>query len=58
MAAIRTSGHSPTSSTCAIPDPPLLMIGMATCHSLTIIDNVLSGDPLDLKVCYTLLRNS
>ena len=24
------------------------MIGMATCHSLTIIDGVLSGDPLEL----------
>ena len=25
-----------------------MMIGMATCHSLTIIDGVLSGDPLEL----------
>ena len=24
------------------------MTGMATCHSLTIIDGVLSGDPLEL----------
>ena len=31
-------------------EPPLLLMGMATCHSLTIIDGVLSGDPLDLKV--------
>jgi cation-transporting ATPase 13A3/4/5 len=26
------------------------LVGMVTCHSLTIIDNKLSGDPLDLKV--------
>ena len=30
--------------------PYLLLKGMATCHSLTIIDSVLNGDPLDLKV--------
>lgn len=27
-----------------------LLIGMTTCHSLTIIDNQLTGDPLDLKM--------
>lgn len=27
-----------------------LLYAMATCHSLTIIDNKISGDPLDLKV--------
>jgi hypothetical protein len=27
-----------------------LLICLATCHSLTIIDNKLTGDPLDLKV--------
>ena len=27
-----------------------LMQGMATCHSLTLIDGVISGDPLDVKV--------
>lgn len=27
-----------------------LKLGMATCHSLTLIENELSGDPLDLKV--------
>jgi len=26
------------------------LVGMVTCHSLTIIDDKLSGDPLDLKV--------
>lgn len=26
------------------------LVGMVTCHSLTIIDGKLSGDPLDLKV--------
>lgn len=30
-------------------DSPLLL-GMATCHSLTMIDRQLSGDPLDLKM--------
>ncbi|KYM96005.1 putative cation-transporting ATPase 13A3 [Cyphomyrmex costatus] len=27
-----------------------VLIGMATCHGLTIIDNQLKGDPLDLKM--------
>ena len=27
-----------------------LLYAMATCHSLTRIDGVLSGDPLDLKM--------
>ena len=27
-----------------------LLFGMATCHSLTLIDGKLSGDPLDVKV--------
>lgn len=27
-----------------------LLHGMATCHSLTLINGELSGDPLDLKV--------
>jgi hypothetical protein len=31
-------------------EPPLLLMGMATCHSVAIIDGVLRGDPLDLKV--------
>jgi cation-transporting ATPase 13A3/4/5 len=26
------------------------LVGMVTCHSLTIINGKLSGDPLDLKV--------
>ncbi|EFX85022.1 hypothetical protein DAPPUDRAFT_314488 [Daphnia pulex] len=30
--------------------PYLLLKGMATCHSLTIIDGTLNGDPLDLKM--------
>lgn len=33
----------------SMPLEPFL-IGMATCHSLTIIDGQLSGDPLDLKM--------
>ena len=44
--------NSETSSSSKL-DPPLFMIGMATCHSLTSIEGVLSGDPLDLKVCIT-----
>jgi hypothetical protein len=27
-----------------------LQLGMASCHSLTLINGVLSGDPLDVKV--------
>ncbi|XP_075224909.1 polyamine-transporting ATPase 13A3-like isoform X2 [Lycorma delicatula] len=27
-----------------------LLYGMASCHSLTVIDNVISGDPLDVKM--------
>jgi cation-transporting ATPase 13A3/4/5 len=27
-----------------------LLVGMACCHSLTLIDGALSGDPLDVKV--------
>lgn len=28
----------------------LVLAAMATCHSLTIIQNQLSGDPIDLKM--------
>lgn len=28
--------------------PSPLLVGMATCHSLTIIDNNIAGDPLDV----------
>jgi cation-transporting ATPase 13A3/4/5 len=31
------------------------LVGMVTCHSLTIIDSKLSGDPLDLKVSSVLI---
>jgi len=41
---------SSTASSSSKLDPPLFMIGMATCHSLTTIEGVLSGDPLDLKM--------
>lgn len=27
-----------------------LLIAMATCHSLTLIDEAITGDPLDIKV--------
>lgn len=39
------------------------LVGMVTCHFLTIIDSKLSGDPLDLKVspviidCYIVFRS-
>ena len=33
----------------SIPQGPLLA-AMATCHSLTVIDGKLTGDPLDLKM--------
>lgn len=43
----------------ACRDPALLqhkdlLYGMATCHSLTLIDNKISGDPLDAKVSCSL----
>ena len=39
-------------------EPPLMLMCMATCHSLTVIDDVLSGDPLDLKVSLTNMHSS
>ncbi|KAG0418795.1 hypothetical protein HPB47_004586 [Ixodes persulcatus] len=33
-----------------LPLESLLLRGMATCHSITVIDRQLSGDPLDLKM--------
>ena len=44
-----TSSYSSASGSGKL-EPPLIFMAMATCHSLTIIDGVLSGDPLDLKV--------
>ena len=44
-----TSSYSSASGSGKL-EPPLILMAMATCHSLTIIDGVLSGDPLDLKV--------
>jgi len=49
MAAIRPTNNAGSSLASKL-EPPLLLMGMATCHSLTIIDGVLSGDPLDLKM--------
>lgn len=28
-----------------------LKMGMVTCHSLTLLNSTVSGDPLDIKVC-------
>ena len=33
----------------SIPQGPMLA-AMATCHSLTVMDGTLTGDPLDLKM--------
>jgi len=33
-----------------------LLVGMAACHSLTLIDESLVGDPLDLKVSSKLIH--
>lgn len=41
--------QQPLRSLEAVPCGPLI-VAMATCHSLTIIDGQLSGDPLDLKM--------
>ncbi|XP_057368287.1 polyamine-transporting ATPase 13A3-like isoform X2 [Daphnia carinata] len=50
LSTLRPYDRSPSSASCNKLDPPLLLMGMATCHSLTIIDGNLSGDPLDLKM--------
>ncbi|PAA78174.1 hypothetical protein BOX15_Mlig020920g1 [Macrostomum lignano] len=39
-----------TSTPVDIKEPSQLLEAMATCHALTRIDGVLSGDPLDLKM--------
>ncbi len=33
-----------------LPQRGSFIVAMATCHSLTIIDNDVMGDPLDLKM--------
>ena len=35
---------------CDIEQSDWLVVGMATCHSLTVIDGELSGDPLDVNM--------
>lgn len=35
---------------CNLNDKNRMKICMASCHSLTIIDNELRGDPMDLKM--------
>ena len=34
----------------ALPSHGAFAVAMATCHSLTIIDGEIAGDPLDLKM--------
>lgn len=34
----------------SIPTNSPTLVTMATCHSLTVIDGQLTGDPLDLKM--------
>ncbi|XP_054266144.1 polyamine-transporting ATPase 13A3-like isoform X1 [Macrosteles quadrilineatus] len=41
--------HPPVRDVAKMPLTPLLY-GMASCHSLTIIDGVVCGDPLDVKL--------
>jgi magnesium-transporting ATPase (P-type) len=41
--------EAPVRQSCNLTSGPLL-IGMSACHSLTLIDGELIGDPLDLKV--------
>lgn len=48
--AMSVQRRNSSSGSAPLIEPPLLLMGMATCHSVTIIDGVLSGDPLDLKV--------
>lgn len=38
----------------SLPDYCPLVKGMAVCHSLTLIDDELVGDPLDIKVSFLL----
>lgn len=40
----------PVKNPSTLNDRDLLKIGMNVCHSLTILDNQLTGDPLDVKV--------
>lgn len=41
-----------------LPEESPLLLGMATCHSLTLIDGSLFGDPLDVKVNFVLVNRS
>lgn len=41
---------TPIKNPSTLNDRDLLKIGMNVCHSLTILDNQLTGDPLDVKV--------
>lgn len=34
----------------SLPENSLLLRGMASCHSLSVIDGNIGGDPLDIKV--------
>lgn len=40
----------PIRDVASLPKSSTLLKGMATCHSLTIINDELLGDPLDVKV--------
>ena len=45
------SFEAPLHNTEGLPSDSFLLQGMASCHSLTIIDTEITGDPLELKVC-------
>lgn len=41
---------SPVRDVTTIPNDHSLKLGMVTCHSLTLLNSTVSGDPLDIKV--------
>lgn len=43
--------EEPIKDVSSISEDSSLLLGMVTCHSLTMIEEELRGDPLDVKVC-------
>lgn len=41
---------SPVRNVTTLSNDHSLKLGMVTCHSLTLINSTVSGDPLDIKV--------
>lgn len=46
---------TPVKDPSTLDDDDLLKIGMNVCHSLTILDDQITGDPLDVKVNIALI---